>query len=100
MRDLERSIYEDRIANLESALNLALCYLSNFEPPDSRAVSDEFVAMAAIHMDGGVDHNNLCMPIIEAGIEAVKRQNVIDEWVKNNTTNMYVTFSDIQSENT
>ncbi len=31
------------------ALGLALSYLIKFEPPDSRAVSDEFVAMAAVH---------------------------------------------------
>lgn len=33
---------------LQRALNLALVYMSRFEPGDSRAVSDEFVAMAAV----------------------------------------------------
>lgn len=38
-----------RIEDLEAALGLALCKLVVFEPPDSRAVSDEYVAMAAVH---------------------------------------------------
>lgn len=33
---------------LSKALNLALLYLARLEPGDSRAVSDEFVAMAAV----------------------------------------------------
>lgn len=33
---------------LKAALDLALAYMSKFEPGDSRAVSDEFVAMAAV----------------------------------------------------
>lgn len=37
-----------RIIALEAALDLALILLGKGEPGDSRAVSDEFVAMAAI----------------------------------------------------
>lgn len=39
-------------SELRRALALALTYVEHLEPPDSRAVSDEFVAMAAmIHGD-------------------------------------------------
>ena len=37
-----------RLVRLESALGLALHILGAQEPPDSRAVSDEFVAMASV----------------------------------------------------
>jgi len=37
-----------RIARLEAALTLALDYLGEMEPPDSRAVSNEYVAMAGV----------------------------------------------------
>jgi hypothetical protein len=46
----------ERIVKLENALALALNWLiknETREPPDSRAVSDEFVAMAAIQAGHG-----------------------------------------------
>jgi hypothetical protein len=43
-----RAIHPSRIADLELALDLALARLVHLEPGDSRAVSNEFVAMAAI----------------------------------------------------
>lgn len=33
---------------LQAGLNLAVAMLAPYEPPDSRAVSDEFVALAAL----------------------------------------------------
>lgn len=45
-----------REEELTLALDLALKYLAQYEPPDSRAVSDAFVAMAAIYCNlGDVD---------------------------------------------
>lgn len=40
-----------RTEQLQAALDLALCRLIRFEPGDSRAVSGEFVAMAAVACD-------------------------------------------------
>lgn len=45
---MNEAYYQQRICHLESALALALYVLCGFEPPDSRAVSDEFVAMASV----------------------------------------------------
>ncbi len=54
-----------RIEALNSALELALGYLIEDEPGDSRLVSDEFVAMAVV-LDG---HDATdCLPIIKAAI--------------------------------
>lgn len=56
-----------RVSRLERALNLALEILGKFEPGDSRAVSNEFVAMAAVsagHEDTGV------MSIIDDALRA------------------------------
>lgn len=39
---------QDETANLREALMLAVNMLSIFEPGDSRAVSDEFVALACV----------------------------------------------------
>lgn len=55
-----------RTDNLQKALDLALHILSASEPSDSRAVSDEFVAMAAVSC--GVDVSDSCMQVIEAGL--------------------------------
>lgn len=53
---------QKRNGHLDNALNLALARLSTNEPGDSRAVSNEFVAMAAVHL--GVDtpetHEVIC----------------------------------------
>lgn len=57
---------EDRAARLKSALGLALLYLETFEPRDSRAVSNEFVAMAAV--EAGVEDDK-CMKIIEGAYQ-------------------------------
>lgn len=54
-------------ARLREALGLALMWLEPHEPPDSRAVSNEFVAMAAIHA-GLTDNVGECMEIIRAEI--------------------------------
>lgn len=53
------------ISDLREALGLALAYLSRFEPGDSRAVSDEFVAMAAVQCGIGDD---ACMAIINRAL--------------------------------
>lgn len=45
---LARATDAARIKALEAALKLALDWLGPLEPPDSRAVSDEFVAMLAV----------------------------------------------------
>jgi hypothetical protein len=58
----------ERVADLELALDLALRHLIRFEPGDSRAVSDEFVAMAAIQC-GLFDRLGECRDIIRAAIE-------------------------------
>lgn len=54
-----------RIEALEGALDLALSYLIEDEPGDSRAVSDEFVAMAVILEGHDADG---CLPIVKAAI--------------------------------
>jgi hypothetical protein len=56
-----------RIEALEGALDLALSYLIEDEPGDSRAVSDEFVAMAVILEGHDADG---CLPIVKAAIAA------------------------------
>jgi hypothetical protein len=52
-----------RIADLELALGLALDWLIQYEPGDSRAVSNEFVAMASI-LAGIPDRIDECRKII------------------------------------
>lgn len=52
---------ERLIADLKAALDLALARLIVNEPGDSRAVSDEFVAMAAV---ASGSYNGSCMTII------------------------------------
>lgn len=58
---------EIRAATLEEALKLALIRLVEFEPPDSRAVSDEFVAMAAI-AEGGDLATPECIEIVRRAL--------------------------------
>ena len=43
-----RYLWPDQVAALAPALHLATCMLANFEPGDSRAVSNEFVALACV----------------------------------------------------
>lgn len=56
-----------RIEDLEKAFDLATCRLGELEPGDSRAVSDEFVAMAAV-LCGLFDHDGSIMKIIDEGL--------------------------------
>jgi len=64
-------LFENNFEPLRKALALALCYLAQFEPGDSRAVSNEFVAMSSVlagHTSGEV------MPIIEAALVVAERE--------------------------
>jgi hypothetical protein len=61
---LERQ--RDRIADLELALDLALAWLGEQEPGDSRAVSNEFVAMASIRCEA--TRLNECRNIIRLAL--------------------------------
>ncbi len=67
--------YKRRIADLEAALGLALCKLVIVEPPDSRAVSDEFVAMAAVHAGDDIV-NDAARAIVKEGL---RREHMISE---------------------
>lgn len=58
----------ERVRDLEQALKLALAWLAPHEPGDSRAVSDEFVAMASISC--GLT-NQECRDIIAAALTAL-----------------------------
>jgi hypothetical protein len=60
-----------RTVELQKALDLALANLVRFEPPDSRAVSDEFVAMSAMAAGGDIVNAD-CHRIIDAAL-AVER---------------------------
>jgi hypothetical protein len=60
-----------RVDELQKALDLALCWLSEREPPDSRAVSDEFVAMASMAA-GHPTVNEECHTIIDAALLAAR----------------------------
>lgn len=57
-----------RIAALEAALNLALEILVKFEPGDSRAVSNEFVAMAAVACN--LDDQTAAQELIRTALSA------------------------------
>lgn len=60
---------ETEVEGLRAALGLALAILGRNEPPDSRAVSDEFVAMAAVH-SGTWD--SACLATIEEATARVQ----------------------------
>jgi hypothetical protein len=64
----------ERIADLELALDLALDWLGEREPGDSRVVSDEFVAMAAIRCEANTDLEE-CREIIRAAITKATGDN-------------------------
>lgn len=68
----ERDRLAAEVGRLREALNLALCWLVKNEPGDSRAVSNEFVAMAAVH--GGYE-NDECMAIIRAALAGEGRED-------------------------
>lgn len=63
-----------RIDDLRLALGFALDKLIQFEPPDSRAVSNEFVAMAAIHA-GFDDRLDECRQIIRDAASAMSARS-------------------------
>ncbi len=67
LHDINRAA--DVIRAQAKALDLALCYLGKFEPGDSRAVSNEFVAMAAIATG---DFNDDCIAIVDAAAAVIK----------------------------
>jgi hypothetical protein len=58
-------VVEPTPAQVKRALSLAVSLLSKYEPPDSRAVSDEFVALACV--DCG-DVSGKVMDIIESAL--------------------------------
>jgi hypothetical protein len=60
-----------RVDELQKALDLAICLLGKTEPPDSRAVSDEFVAMASMSA-GGETVNEACHDIIDKALAEEK----------------------------
>jgi hypothetical protein len=62
---------ENNFEPLRQALDLALCHLSKSEPGDSRAVSNEFVAMAAV-LSGDVSPS--VTAIISGALEAAKQE--------------------------
>jgi hypothetical protein len=64
---------EARSAKLTEALDLALDFLSDFEPGDSRAVSNEYVAMAAVCSDIEPNSPDEEMGIIRAAKQARNR---------------------------
>jgi len=64
--DLARDHLKKQRDDLRAALDLALIRLGALEPGDSRAVSDEFVAMAAA---GTPHHNDEGREIIRRAIE-------------------------------
>lgn len=59
----------ERIRELEQALNLALCMLERHEPGDSRAISNEFVALACVDANKGDEASNA---VIEAALKHFK----------------------------
>ena len=63
--------FENNFEPLRKALALALCYLARFEPGDSRAVSNEFVAMSSV-LAG--DTSGEVMPIIEDALSVAERE--------------------------
>lgn len=64
----------ERVADLELALDLALGWLAPNEPPDSRAVSNEFVAMAAIQY-GSTERLDECRDIIRTALLALTAES-------------------------
>ncbi len=54
-----------REARLSDALKLAVAMLAPLEPGDSRAVSDEFVALAAVSVG---EDDDAVMEVIEAAL--------------------------------
>jgi hypothetical protein len=71
------------IEHFQKPLDLALCMLIKYEPPDSRAVSNEYVAMAAV---ASGDISGEVMPIIEAALKradeemkAMDKEKVADD---------------------
>ncbi len=78
LEEIKREGYKARIADLTAALELALAKLIKLEPPDSRAVSDEYVAMAAVHAGGDIV-NDEARQIIAEGLAREAAQSLIEE---------------------
>lgn len=68
----ERDALAARVAQVEPALKVAVAMLSCREPGDSRAVSDEFVALAAVEC-GCADAE--CMRVIDTALAAWRAAN-------------------------
>ena len=64
---------ESELADVRLALDLALAWLAPNEPGDSRAVSNEFVAMYAIQC-GLADNRVECRAIISSALARAKMQ--------------------------
>jgi len=76
-RDEGSGLYEDaldRIIALEAALFLALDVLGDLEPNDARAMSDQFVAMAAVACEV-TDHEGNGDDIIQSALRARNNPN-------------------------
>jgi hypothetical protein len=69
--DVARRHLKRQRDDLRAALDLALIRLGKMEPGDSRAVSNEYVAMAAA---GTIHHNDEGREIIRRAIEAEPAQ--------------------------
>jgi len=61
----------DELEHRDKALDLAVCLLGKYEPPDSRAVSDVFVALAAVSCG---NDNQECWDIIDKALEMERQQ--------------------------
>ena len=86
---------EQRIADLTLALDYCLLILGELEPPHSAAVSDEFVAMAAISC-GIEDRIEECRDILVKSTERVaelqndpERIKQLDDWRASQITVTY-----------
>ena len=62
----------ERNSDLQLALDYALGVLEHYEPKDSRAMSDEFVSMAAIACDCA---NEECRQILTRATAAMKKDD-------------------------
>jgi hypothetical protein len=65
--------WENNFEPLRNALALALCYLSQYESGDSRAVSNEFVAMAAV-LAGDIAPD--VIKIIDEGLKVAEQESL------------------------
>lgn len=73
---LEIAGRDARIQALEAALSLAVCMLAPYEPGDSRAVSDEFVTLAAIDC-GLPDTEGAYAKIISDALDSIRARTAL-----------------------